>query len=138
MEIRGGEDRARAEARTLPVYAGHWLTCNVSLMSLAGHGPKYGSRHECLIIASTGQRRRVSMMQLAHPKVAQPKPGAFWPEVCLCWTMPAKVKANNKLIQSALTPGVQSDFCLSYLYWNSETRTQNLTHLTQSVPLVSW
>ena len=30
--------------------------CNVGLMSLAGHGPKSGARHVCLIIALTGQQ----------------------------------------------------------------------------------
>ena len=30
-----------------------------------------------------------TMMQLAHPKVAQPKPGrGFRSEVCFCWTVP--------------------------------------------------
>ena len=29
-----------------------------------------------------------TMMQLAHPKVAQPKLGALLSKVCLCWTVP--------------------------------------------------
>ena len=28
----------------------------------------------------------VTMMHLAHPKVAQPKLGTLWPQVYLCWT----------------------------------------------------
>ena len=50
--VKRGGGRAWAETRALRVYAGHRFTwCNVSLMSLAGHGPKHGSRHGCLIIA---------------------------------------------------------------------------------------
>ena len=48
--------REREEARTLLDYAGHRPTwCNVGLMSQAGHGPKSGSRHRCLITAKTEQ-----------------------------------------------------------------------------------
>ena len=52
VRFRGREDRTLAKARALLEDAGHrsaW--CNVGLMSLAGHGHKYGSRHGCLIIA---------------------------------------------------------------------------------------
>ena len=42
-------------------------------------------------------------MQLAHPKVAKLKPRAFRPQVCLCWKMSAEVKANSKLMPSALS-----------------------------------
>ena len=57
MGIRRGESRARVEAQTLLNFAGHRLTyCHVSLMNLAGHGPKHWLRHGCLIIAWTGQR----------------------------------------------------------------------------------
>ena len=61
---------------------------------------------------------KVSIMQLAHPKVAKPKPGTFRPQVCLKWSVPRPtrmpgspskkpvgVKANSKLMQSALSPG---------------------------------
>ena len=52
VEIRRRKGRVRAEARALLDYAGHRPSkCNVGLMSLAGHGSKYGSRHRCLIIA---------------------------------------------------------------------------------------
>ena len=44
------------------------------------------------------------MLQLAHPKVAQSKPGAIRSQVCLCWTMSASVNANSKLRLSASTP----------------------------------
>ena len=71
-------------------------------MSLAGpHRPKSGYRHVCPITRGT----KVSMMQLDYSKVAQPKHGAFRLQVCLCWTMPTRVKANSKLMISALTPG---------------------------------
>ena len=43
-------------------------------------------------------------MQLAHPKEAQPKPGAIGPQVCLCWTVLAWVIANSKLMTLALYP----------------------------------
>ena len=50
-------------------------------------------------------------MQLAHPKVAQPNPGVFRPQVCLRWTNPRPTrspdgggKANSKLMQSAFLP----------------------------------
>ena len=36
--------------------AGHRLTlCHLSLMRVAGHGPKHGSKHSCLVIVWTGQ-----------------------------------------------------------------------------------
>ena len=34
-------------------------------------------------------RALVTMMHLAHPKVAQPKPRALRHQVCLCWTRPS-------------------------------------------------
>ena len=50
--IKGGEGWAWAKAQAQLDYAGHQPTyCNVGLISLAGHGPKSGSRHVCLIIA---------------------------------------------------------------------------------------
>ena len=58
--FRGGESRARAEARTLLIYAGHRPTqCNVGLMSLADLGPKSEPSQVCLIIASTGEQGSV-------------------------------------------------------------------------------
>ena len=54
-----GEGKVGFEPRLEPCWTllEHRLTkCNVSLMSLSGHGPKHGSRHGCLIIAKTGQR----------------------------------------------------------------------------------
>ena len=45
------------EGRTLLDYAGHRPTkCNMGMMSLAGHGPRFGSRYVYLIIAETGPR----------------------------------------------------------------------------------
>ena len=38
----------------------------------------------------------MSIVQLAHPKVAQPNQEAFRPQVYLCWTMSARVKGNSK------------------------------------------
>ena len=35
---------------------------------------------------------------------AQPKPEAFRPQVYLWWTVPARVKANSNLMQSASAP----------------------------------
>ena len=60
----------------------------MDLISLAGHGHKSGSKYVCLIIA------RVTKVT----KVAQPKLEALRPQVCLCWTVPARVKANRKLM----------------------------------------
>ena len=57
MGVKRGRGRAWAETRTLLDYAGHRLTSyNVSLTSLAGHGPKHESRHRRLIIAWIGPR----------------------------------------------------------------------------------
>ena len=54
--------------------------------------------------SSAIQRRHiVSVYQLAHPKVAQPKSAAFRPQVCLCWTVFASVKTNSNLMLSATT-----------------------------------
>ena len=47
------------------------------------------------------------MLQLAHPKVAMPKPRAFRPRVCLYWIVPFSVKANSKLMPSASTLGAR-------------------------------
>ena len=85
--FRGRDGRARAEARALLVYAGHRPTlCNVDLMSLAGLGRKSGSRHVCLIrldskVQCYARGTKVSMLQLALQKVAQPKPEVFQPQV---------------------------------------------------------
>ena len=75
-------------------------------MSLAGHGPKHGSRHRCLIIASTEQQGPVQCKgDKGVNTVARPlenglaKAGvAFRPQVCLCLIMPAGGKANSKLM----------------------------------------
>ena len=68
--IKGGEIPAKA----LLGFAGHWSTyCNVAQMSLAGHGPKHGLWHLCLIIAETGQQCPVlykgdkCVNEAAHP-----------------------------------------------------------------------
>ena len=56
--------------------------------------------------------KKLSMLQLAHPKVAQPKLGAFRPQVCLCWTALTSVKANSKLMPSwALSCVLANDWC---------------------------
>ena len=80
----------RAETRTLLICAAHRPTkCNVALMRQAV------SRIQIWIRArmtgySLNQTTRSSAihreqrLQLAHPKVAQPKLGAFWPRICHC------------------------------------------------------
>ena len=112
VEITGGKDQAHAEARALLDCAGLQPTwCNVGLMSLAGYRPKHGSRHGCLIIAWTRQqgpglyKGDKGVNDAAHPPEGGPaEPGAFRPQVYLCWTMPAGVKAKNKLMLSASSP----------------------------------
>ena len=82
VRIRGREGRARAEARTLLDFAGHRLTlCNVSLMSLAGHGPDHGFRYECLIIAWTGQRGPVLYLLVNDRLRGQKKREAMQKEI---------------------------------------------------------
>ena len=58
-------------------------------MSLADHGPKYGSRHVCLIIAQTGQQGPEryegdkGVCDAAHlPEGGPAKAGAFRRQVC--------------------------------------------------------
>ena len=82
--IRGGEGRTRTEARALQVYASHRSTyCNEGLMSQAEHGHKSGSSHVGLRFKLDSKSKcytrgkKVSMLQLAHPKIAQP----FRPQV---------------------------------------------------------
>ena len=79
--IRRGEGRARAKAWALLDYAGHWPSqCNVGLMSLAGHGPKSGSRHVYLIMIKTGQQ---GVNDAARPPEGGPtEAGGFQPQVC--------------------------------------------------------
>ena len=55
---------------------------------------------------------KVSIMQLIHLKVSQPKLRSFSPQVWLGWKMPRPTrmpdgggKATSKLMQSALSPG---------------------------------
>ena len=52
------------------------------------------------------------MIKSADPNVIQPKPGAFRPQFCLCWTLPASIKANRKLMLSASTPEQERVLCL--------------------------
>ena len=73
-------------------------------MILAAHGPNSGSRHICLIIASTGQQGPVlckGVNDAAHPPEGGPAE-AFRPQVCLCWTVLSYVKVNSKLMPSVL------------------------------------
>ena len=59
-------------------------------------------------VQSSTKVTKVSMMQLAQLKVAQPKLMTFRPQICLCWTMPAEVLANSKLMPLASSPSVAS------------------------------
>ena len=46
-------------------------------------------------------------MQLAHPKVAQPKPGALRRQVDLCWTVPVPaVSIDRPTIWTSVTQGL--------------------------------
>ena len=90
---RGGEGRERTETQTLLVCEAHWPTkCNVGLMRQAvsriqiwirarmpGYSINWTTKSSAI---HRGQR-----LQLAHPKVAQPKLGAFQPRICH-WLIP--------------------------------------------------
>ena len=62
-------------------------------MSLAGYGPKTGSGTDAWLLLKLDikvlcytKMTKMSVMQLAYSKVAQPKPGAFRPQLCH-WTL---------------------------------------------------
>ena len=73
MGIRGREGRARAEAQALLHYAGLVLYKGDKDINDVARSPEGG------------------------PAEA----GVFWSQVCLCWTEPTSVKANNIFILSA-------------------------------------
>ena len=51
-DYSGGLEKGRSDPNQEPTPASHQPTyCNVGLMSLAGHGPKHGSRQRGQIIA---------------------------------------------------------------------------------------
>ena len=72
----------------------------MGLMSLAGHRPKSGSRHVCLIIAKTGQRGPV-LYKVDNDAAGTPEGGpALRPQVCLCWTKPAGIPTGQPIFVS--------------------------------------
>ena len=103
VRINGGEGRAQDAARALLYSTGHRPSkCNVGQVSLDGHGHKYGSKHEYLIIAWTGQRS--PMLYKSEKEVngaaRQPKSGpakarVFRPPVCLRWAMPQETRTQE-------------------------------------------
>ena len=86
--VRGGVGWTRAETRALRVYAGHQLTwCNVNRWALLDMDPNMSparmADYSWNWTTGSSVYTEVSIMQLAHPKVVQPKPAAFRSRVCL-------------------------------------------------------
>ena len=93
--IRGGEGRARAAARALLDYV------NEGLMSLAGHGLKFGSRHGCLIIAKTGQQGSV-LYKGVNDAVRPPEGGPAEAEVLLASSLLLSIDRPARVPDSPL------------------------------------
>ena len=109
MGFKGGGGWTWAKAQALPDCAGHQLTwCNVSQMSLAGHGLTWyitWAWHRCLIIAWTrpGSLVLYDVINAAcTPKGGLAKVGAFQPQVCHwalilhpAWMLDAQLKSRK-------------------------------------------
>ena len=86
--FRGGKGLERAETRTLLVCAAHRPTkCNVGLMRQAVSRIQIWIRARMpgYSLNKTARSRAIhrgQRLKLAHPKVAQPKLGAFRPRIC--------------------------------------------------------
>ena len=88
--FRGGDGRARAEARTLlepnePSWSWTqiWVQARMPAYSL-------NIKLQCYTKGT-----KVSMLQLAHPKVAQPKLGAFQPRICHWFRYPVRHECQS-------------------------------------------
>ena len=79
----------------------------------------------------------MSVLQLAQPRVAQPKPGTIRPQVCLCWTALASAKANSKLMPSASTPGAQPNI-ISYSDLTDKMKRSFFQAAVVSILLYGW
>ena len=84
--IKGREGREGAETRTLLVCAAHRFTYNVNEAS------SFKPKHVCQFTASDAwSLQRGQKVQLAHPKVAQPKVGAYSAPSLLLVSNPARM-----------------------------------------------